>query len=99
MAQATLREIGTYLGEACAILIKLFNPQAIIISGKAAIFKNHLMESIDQVIQQRVIIEMLTDFTVQFADYTANHEAVGAGLIALDHFLNQRMASIAGGSE
>jgi len=88
VAQSTLGEIGVFLGDACATLIKLFNPQALIISGPGSIFKKYFSDSVQQVIQQRVLPEMLEDYQTVFADYRANHEARGAALLAMKCYLN-----------
>ena len=88
VAQSTLGEIGVFLGDACATLIKLFNPQALIISGPGSIFKKYFSDPVQQVIQQRVLPEMLEDYQTVFADYRANHEARGAALLAMECYLN-----------
>ena len=92
--------MGVYQSKQFDVQIKGDNsPPTRADTNSQKIIHQALMGSIEQVVQQRVITEMLTDFTTQFADYTDNYEAVDAGLIAFDHFLNQRMALIAGGSE
>ena len=88
VAQSTLGEIGVFLGDACATLIKLFNPQALIISGPGSIFKEYFRDPVQQVIQQRVLPEMLEDSQTVFAEYRANHEARGAALLAMKCYLN-----------
>jgi glucokinase len=88
LAQSTLEEIGVFLGDACATLIKLFNPQRLIISGPGSIFKEYFDDPVQQVIRQRVLPEMLEDYQTVFADYRANHEAKGAALLALKRYLN-----------
>ena len=86
VAVSALREIGTYLGDACAILIKLFNPQGLLISGLGSIFKEYFREPVNQVVREQVMTEMMDDFEIRFADYDHNHEAHGAALIALERF-------------
>lgn len=93
LAQTTLFEIGQYLGNACATLIKLFNPQRIIISGYVSILKNFLKEPMYQAIHRQVINEMLQDFDICYAEYSFNQEANGAALIAIDHFLENRLTN------
>jgi len=88
VAQSTLGEIGVFLGDACATLIKLFNPQGLIISGPGSIFKEYFRDPVQQVIQQHVLPEMLEDYQTVFADYRANHEARGAALLAMKCYLN-----------
>ncbi|UCF98350.1 MAG: ROK family protein [Spirochaetaceae bacterium] len=88
VAQSTLAEIGVFVGDACATLIKLFNPQRLVISGPGSIFKKYFREPVQQIIQQRVLPEMLQDYQTVFADYRANHEAWGAALLAMKCYLN-----------
>jgi transcriptional regulator of PTS gene len=88
VTQSTLGEIGVFLGDACATLIKLFNPQALIISGPGSIFKEYFRGPVEQVIRQRVLPEMLEDYQTVFADYRKNHEAWGAALLAMKCYLD-----------
>jgi predicted NBD/HSP70 family sugar kinase len=91
VAMNTLFEIGEFLGEACATLIKLFNPQRIVISGYVAIFKDFFQEPIQKIINQQVMEEMLSDFAISFSNYAFNQEAYGAALFALDQYLVNRL--------
>jgi predicted NBD/HSP70 family sugar kinase len=92
VAQSTLGEIGIFLGDACAKLIKLFNPQRLIISGPGSIFKKYFRDPVQQVIQHRVLPEMLEDYQTTFADYRANHEAWGAALLAMKCYLSKMIS-------
>jgi glucokinase len=96
--QSILGEIGTFLGDACATLVKLFNPQSVIVSGPGSIFKDYFRDPVQQVIQQRVLPEMLADYRTVFADYRDNYEARGAALMAMKFHLDRlhREASGAG---
>jgi predicted NBD/HSP70 family sugar kinase len=89
VTQSTLGEIGVFLGDACATLIKLFNPQRLIISGPGSMFKDYFRNPVEQVIRQRVLPEMLADYRTVFADYADNHEAWGAALLAMKCYLNK----------
>lgn len=88
VSQSTLGEIGVFLGDACATLIKLFNPQALIISGPGSIFKKYFHGPVERVIQQQVLPEMLEDYQTVFADYRENHEALGAAVLAMKCYLD-----------
>ena len=90
-AIATLYELGTFIGDACTTLIKLFNPQKIIISGYSSILKEFFKDAIEQKIKHSVILEMLVDYETVFADYELHDEAYGAGLLALHRYLLDRM--------
>lgn len=82
-AQSTLLEVGSFLGQACGELVRLFNPQKIIISGDGSIFKDYFREAINLVIEQSIFPEMLSGLDIEFADYSPNHEAIGVALFAL----------------
>jgi predicted NBD/HSP70 family sugar kinase len=88
--QSTLREIGQFLGDACAILIKMFNPEGLIISGDGAMFREFFAEPVEQVVRRWVLPEMLEGFSMTFAEYDPFHEAHGAALVAMDHHLDWR---------
>ena len=91
LAKTTLFEIGRYLGDAVVILIKMFNPQRIIISGSVSVFKDYFRDAIHLVLNQQVHSEMLHDFSIHFSNYEVSHEAQGAALIGLVHYLSRRM--------
>jgi predicted NBD/HSP70 family sugar kinase len=90
LAQTTLFEIGQYLGDAVVILVKMFNPQRIIISGSVSVFKDYFRDPIHLVLNQQVHSEMLHDFSVHFSNYEVNHEAHGAALIGLFNYLSRK---------
>jgi glucokinase len=91
-ARATLHEIGGFLGDACAILIKMFNPQRLVVSGAGAVFRDYFAAPVDEVIRRRVLPEMLADFRTVFADYQSFQEAHGAALAAMNRYLDRRLA-------
>jgi len=92
-ARTTLYEIGHFIGDACAILIKLLNPGRIIISGPVCIFRYFLNDAIYQVLSRQVFQEMLEDFKLSFADYRLNQEAYGVALFALESYFRSRAES------
>jgi predicted NBD/HSP70 family sugar kinase len=96
-ARATLREIGGFLGDACAIMIKMFNPQRLIVSGQGAAFREYFAAPVDEVIRRRVLPEMLADYRTVFADYEPYQEAQGAALAAMNYYLDRRLANPARG--
>jgi predicted NBD/HSP70 family sugar kinase len=91
-ARATLHEIGGFLGDACAIMIKMFNPQRLIVSGEGSAFRGYFAAPVDEVIRRRVLPEMLADYRTVFADYQAFQEAHGAALAAMNHYLDGRLS-------
>ena len=91
-ARATLHEIGGFLGDACAIMIKMFNPQRLVVSGPGAAFRDYFAAPVDEVVRRRVLPEMLADYRTVFADYEPYQEAHGAALAAMNHYLDRRLA-------
>jgi predicted NBD/HSP70 family sugar kinase len=96
-ARATLHEIGGFLGDACAILIKMFNPQRLVVSGAGAVFHDYFAAPVDEVLHRRVLPEMLVDYRTVFADYQSYQEAHGAALAAMNRYLDRRLAGPQGG--
>ncbi|MBN1837477.1 MAG: ROK family protein [Spirochaetales bacterium] len=89
LALSTLGEIAGFLGDACAMLIKLFNPQALIISGEVTLFADFLREPVERVIFRHVLPEMLTGYGTRFADHGPHAEAHGAALMGICHVLER----------
>jgi len=87
LAITTLFEIGQFLGDACTLLIKLFNPQAIIIDGHCAILKDFFHGAINQQIRHQVIPEMIKHFEIIYPQYSPYTEANGASLLAVERVL------------
>ena len=88
LALSTLFEIGTFLGDACSKLIKLYNPHKLILSGDVARLGAYFRQAIDMAIGHRVIPEMLNELEIGFADYQPTHPAEGAALVAMESFWN-----------
>ena len=86
LAQSTLFEIGTFLGDACCKIITLYNPRALVIGGPAAILGEFLREPILLKIRQRVIPEMLEGFTLDIIASEPHDDALGAALLAERRF-------------
>jgi len=82
----TLREIGTFLGDSCAMLIKLFNPQRIIVSGPLTIFRHYFSGPVNDIVSHRVLPEMLSEYKTIFAHYEPKQEPFGASLVAMNRF-------------
>lgn len=85
----TLFEIGTFLGDACTMIIGLFNPQKIVITGKTVTMKKYLFEPTMQRINQRVLPEMRDGVEVSFTDYRDNFEPLGVALFSFDQYCKE----------
>jgi len=85
----TLDEIGVYIGDACDILIKLFNPEILIISGVGSIFSDYFRKSVESTIGLKIAPEISGDFKVIFSGYSNNLEAWGAAMVSISEALHQ----------
>jgi len=94
LALSTLAEIGGFLGDACAMLIKLFNPQALILSGDVTVFAEFLRDPVERVIVRHVLPEMLTDYRTHFAVYGPEDEAHGAALLGVAHLFDRLVSGV-----
>ena len=90
LAQSTLFDIGEFIGDACSIIIKLFNPSKVIISGYGAVFKEFFREPVNQVISRKVIPIMTEQYETVYVDYSPYDEAYGAALFALYRYLGMK---------
>jgi N-acetylglucosamine repressor len=86
LAQSTLYELGTLLGEAASKIIKLFNPGTLIIGGPVAVLGEHFFEPMRIKIKQKVIPEMLVDLAIEMVPSKPHEEAVGAACLAERRF-------------
>jgi predicted NBD/HSP70 family sugar kinase len=86
LARSTLFEIGTLLGDACGKIIKLYNPRTLVIGGSVAVLAEFLQEPIWIKIHQKVIPEMLEDFSLDIAHSQPDDQALGAALLAERRF-------------
>ena len=90
----TLHEIGQYIGDACDILIKLYNPEILIISGENAIFSEFLREAVTSTVNFKIAPEINKDFHIDFADYKHHHEAYGAAIVGINDLLKRLKTGI-----
>ena len=86
LAQSTLFELGTMLGDAVSKIIKLYNPRTLVIGGPVGLLGEHLRESIWIKVRQKVIPEMLVDFALEIAPSQPREEAFGAAYLAERRF-------------
>jgi N-acetylglucosamine repressor len=86
LAQTTLFELGTMLGEAVSKIIKLYNPRTLILGGPVSVLGEHLCEPMWSKVKQRVIPEMLVDLAVEIAPSQPRDVAIGAAFLAERRF-------------
>ena len=82
LALRTLFELGGLLGEACARIIQLYNPQTLLVGGPAGILGDFFQEAAWQKIRLQVFPEMLVDLKLEFIASLPGDEALGSALIA-----------------
>jgi N-acetylglucosamine repressor len=86
LAQSTLFELGTLLGDAVSKIIKLYNPRTLVIGGPVGVLGEHLREPMWIKVRQKVIPEMLVDFAMEIAPSRPREEALGAAYLAERRF-------------
>ncbi|MGA2977588.1 MAG: ROK family protein [Spirochaetia bacterium] len=86
LAQSTLFELGTLLGDAVSKIIKLYNPRTLVIGGPVCVLGEHLREPMWIKVRQKVIPEMLVDLAVEIVPAKPREEAVGAAYLAERRF-------------
>jgi predicted NBD/HSP70 family sugar kinase len=86
LAQSTLFELGTLLGDAVSKIIKLYNPRTLVIGGPVGVLGEHLREPMWIKVRQKVIPEMLVDLAMEIAPSQPREEAVGAAYLAERRF-------------
>jgi predicted NBD/HSP70 family sugar kinase len=86
LAQSTLFELGTLLGDAVSKIIKLYNPRTLVIGGPVGVLGEHLREPMWIKVRQKVIPEMLVDLAMEIAPSLPRDEAVGAACLAERRF-------------
>ncbi|MBN1858073.1 ROK family protein [Candidatus Bipolaricaulota bacterium] len=95
LTESTLFEVGGYLGEACSQAILLFNPQKVLITGEASIFRDYWKSPLNQVVNHSVLPKMLRGVAIEFCDYNPRQEAFGAALLAFRRYWITQMRSAA----
>jgi predicted NBD/HSP70 family sugar kinase len=82
LAQSTLFELGAFLGNACTMLIHMYNPRTLVVDGRVAALGDYFREAAWQTIRQQVVPEMLVDLNIEYDVARQGDEAIGAALIA-----------------
>lgn len=83
----TLAEVGAFIGDSCAMLVKMFNPSYVVITGPLSLFKDYFSEAVNRVVARELLPEMSDGYDTIFEDYRTNDEACGAALTALDRYI------------
>ena len=78
----TLFELGELLGEACARIIQLYNPQTLLVGGPAGVLGEYFRQAAWQKIRLLVLPEMLAELKLDFQASLPGDEALGSALLA-----------------
>lgn len=83
-----LSNIGTYMGKGIAVLIQLFNPELIILSGKIAEAKQYITLPMQQAINTYCMTQIRDKTTIASSELGENSRLLGYATTGIDHFLN-----------
>ena len=81
----TISEIGYHIGRASAILIHLFNPEKIVLSGRGAMLGDLWLPSVLQGINENSIPRLAEATKVVVSKIGANAELLGAAALVLEN--------------
>ncbi|MEW5816696.1 MAG: ROK family protein, partial [Spirochaetota bacterium] len=79
-----LDHVGSYLGKAVTMLMLMFNPETIIISGEGAILSKYLIDSINRTIKKNTLSIINEETHVQFLEYNKFLGSTGIAIEAFD---------------
>ncbi|ETZ21512.1 ROK family protein [Pedobacter sp. V48] len=82
-----LSNIGTYMGKGIAVLIQLFNPELIILSGKIAEAKQYITLPMQQAINTYCMTQIRERTTIVSSELGENSRLLGYATTGIDHFL------------
>ncbi len=83
-----LSNIGTYMGKGIAMLIQLFNPELIILSGKIAEAKQYITLPMQQSINTYCMTQIRERTTIVSSELGENSRLLGYATTGIDHFLD-----------
>ncbi len=88
MVLGTISEIGYDIGRACAILIHLFNPEKIVLSGRGAVLGDLWLPSVLQGVNENSIPRLAEATKIEVSKIGINAELLGAAALALEKGIN-----------
>lgn len=83
-----LSNIGTYMGKGIAMLIQLFNPELIILSGKIAEAKQYITLPMQQAINTYCMTQIRERTKIVSSELGENSRLLGYATTGIDHFLD-----------
>lgn len=87
-----LSNIGTYMGKGIAMLIQLFNPELIILSGKIAEAKQYITLPMQQAINTYCMTQIRDKTTIVSSELGENSRLLGYATTGIHYFLNGYIA-------
>ena len=82
-----LSNVGTYMGKGIAVLIQLFNPELIILSGKIAGAKQYITLPMQQAINTYCMTQIREKTTIVSSELGENSRLLGYAATGIDQFL------------
>ncbi|RBQ06862.1 ROK family protein [Pedobacter miscanthi] len=82
-----LSNVGTYMGKGISMLIQLFNPELIILSGKIAEAKQYITLPMQQAINMYCMTQIREKTTIVSSDLGENSRLLGYTAAGIDQFL------------
>ncbi|WP_256004831.1 ROK family protein [Pedobacter deserti] len=82
-----LSNIGTHMGKGIAVLIQLFNPELIILSGKIAEAKQYITLPMQQAINTYCMTQIRERTAILSSELGENSRLLGYATTGIDHFL------------
>lgn len=89
-----LAETGRYLGKGIAILIQLFNPETIILSGKIAEARQYITIPIQQSINTYCMTQLRENTTLALSDLGDDAGILGSVATVMENIFEKQIASV-----
>lgn len=90
-ARELVQEVGRYAGYGCVTVCNTFNPSRIVIGDIGATGGDILLESIREVVRQRVIPEIADTTDISLSELPTDATVLGAAAVAITRFLDHPM--------
>lgn len=88
-ARRLVAEIGRYVGYGCVIICNAFNPRRIVLGDIGALGGRHLLDSAQNVVDERVIPEIAQSTEITLSSLPTDAAVLGAAATAITQFLDR----------
>jgi predicted NBD/HSP70 family sugar kinase len=89
-----VRESGRLIGEVIAGAVNLFNPQTIVFGGVLARVSEHLLAGVREVVHQRSLALAARSLEIVPARTAQDAAVLGAGILAIEHYLESHNVNL-----